>query len=140
MTTISAPINLPNINVINTLFDNDNIIVHVESTEEGTYCKCCGKYITKFHSLNKTILLNHLPAFGSPVYIKVQPIRFQCIDCDGSPTTTQKLSWCQIGGKCTVLYAKYIIDLLVNSTVQDVAHKENISYAKVISIIKKFSR
>jgi transposase len=141
MTTISIPINLPHTEAIGTMTrDNGDMVVRVKSTETGTCCKSCGKTITKFHSLNKTILLNHLPAFGNPVYIELQPIRFQCLDCKGHPTTTQKLSWYQIGGKCTELYAKYIINLLVNNTITDVVEQENISYKRVESIIKKFSR
>lgn len=141
MNTISVPINLPNTEVTNvTTRDNGDIIVRVKSTETETKCKHCGKTISKFHSLNKTILLNHLPAFGNPVYIEFQPSRYQCFDCKGHPTTTQKLSWYQIEGKCTELYAKYIIDLLVNNTIADVAAQESISYKRVMSIAKKFSR
>ncbi len=141
MTTISVPINLPNTEIIKvTICDNGDIIVRVKSTETETCCKDCGKKIRKFHSLNKMLLLNHLPAFGNPVYIELQPVRYQCLDCKGHPTTTQKLSWYQIPGKCTELYAKYIIDLLVNNTITDVAEQENISYKRVESIIKKFSR
>lgn len=136
MTTISLPINLSNIKIISSdRLNNGDIIVHVKSTETGTICKCCGKYITKVHSLNKTIILHHLPAFGNSVYIKFQPVRFQCLDCVGSPTTTQIPSWYQSRGKCTMLYAKYIINMLVNSTIQDVAKKENLTYERVSSII-----
>jgi transposase len=141
MTTITVPINLPNTEIINiTTRDNGDMIVRVKSTETETCCKHCGKTITKFHSLNKMLLLNHLPAFGNPVYIEFQPARYQCLDCKGHPTTTQKLSWYQISGKCTELYAKYIINLLVNNTITDVVEQENISYKRVESIIKKFSR
>ena len=126
MTTISVPLKLSDMTVINTnVLTNDDIVVHVESTESGTFCKHCGKYITKYHSLNKTVLLNHLPAFGTPVYIKFQPIRYECTDCDS--TTTLKPSWYQSVGHCTQLYAQPILDLLVNSTIQDVAKQENIS-------------
>ena len=138
MTTISAPINLSNINVINTNILNDgSIIVQVKSTETGTCCKQCGKYITKYHSLNKKIKLNHLPAFGNSVYIEFQPIRYQCTDCNGTPTTTHKPSWYQSVGHCTQLYAKYILNLLVNSTIKDVAEQESISYKRIVNIIKR---
>ncbi len=132
MTTISVPINIPNINVTNiNILDND-IIVKVE-----TDCKCCGQYIDKAHSLNKTIKLRNLPSFGNTVYIEFQPTRFQCFDCDGFPTTTEKLSWYQSAGHCTQLYAEYIINLLVNSTITEVAKQENITHKKVIGIINK---
>ncbi len=137
MTTISVPINLPDVNVINVnILNNSDIVVRVESTKAGTFCKHCGKYITKYHSLNKTVILNHLPSFGNSVYIEFQPIRYSCIDCDGSPTTTEKPSWYQSTGHCTELYAKYILDLLINSTIKDVERQENITYKRIISIIK----
>lgn len=135
MTTISVPLNLSQINVTGILTDNDDLIVSVESTELGTCCKHCSKYITQYHSLNKTVTLNHLSAFGTPVYIKFQPIRYKCIHCDS--TTTQKPFWYQSIGHCTQLYSKYILNLLVNSTLQDVAKQENIYYKRVINIIKQ---
>lgn len=138
MTTISVPINIPNINVTNiNILDNNDIIVKVENTIVGTSCKCCGQYIDKAHSLNKTITLKHLPSFGNSVYIEFQPTRFQCINCEGFPTTTEKLPWYQSAGHCTQLYAEYIINLLVNSTITDVAKQENITHKKVIGIINK---
>ena len=137
-TLINVPINLPNIEIINiNVLDNDDIIVRVKSTETGTCCKNCGKHITKYHSLNKTIRLKHLPTFGKTVYIEFQPIRYQCTDCDGRPTTTEKPTWYQSAGHCTQVYAKYILNLLVNSTVKDVAMQENITYKKIMTIIKK---
>ena len=136
MTAISVPLNLSDIIVINTnVLINHDRVVHVVSTELGTDCKQCGQYITQYHSLNKTVLLNHLPAFGIPVYIKFQPIRYECMDCKS--TTTQKPPWYQSVGHCTQLYAQHILDLLVNSTIQEVAQQENISYKRVINIIKK---
>ncbi len=135
MTTISVPLNLPQVNVTKILTNNDNLTVFVESTELETCCKDCGKQITQYHSLNKTITLNHLSAFGKPVYIKFQPIRYKCTDCDS--TTTQKPIWYQSIGHCTQLYAESILDLLVNSTIQDVARQENISYKRIINIIKQ---
>ena len=138
MTTISIPLNLPNIKVINTTTSDDgDITLKVKSTETGTYCKHCGKYINNYHSLNKMVFLNHLPAFGTPVYIEFQPIRFQCNHCEGHPTTTQKPSWYQSTGHCTDHYAKHIINLLVNSTLKDVALQENISHKRVFTIVNK---
>ena len=124
ITNIFIPINLPNTEVIKVdILENGDIIVRIKSTETGTFCKCCGKPITKYHSLNKTVRIKHLPAFGNDVYIEFQPMRYQCFDCKGNPTTTQKPSWYQSKGQCTETYAKYIINQLVNSTVLDVARK-----------------
>ena len=139
MTTFSSPINLPNIKVTGQeTLDNGDIIVRVECLENGTHCKCCGKHIIKRHSLNKIIRLKHLPSCGDDVYIESQLVRYQCIDCNGSPTTTQKPSWYQSTGLCTDIYAKHIITELINSTISDVASKEGITQDRVNSIIKRY--
>jgi len=135
MTKISVSLDLPNVNVTNIVETNDNLTVFVESTELGACCKHCGKHITHYHDLNKIITLDHLPVFGIPVSIKFQPIRYKCADC-GS-TTTQKPSWYQSIGHCTQSYAAFILNLLVNSTIQDVASQTGISYKRVINIIKQ---
>ncbi len=105
MTTISVPLNLSQVNVTKILTNNNDLTVFVGSTESGTCCKDCGQQITHYHSLNKTITLNHLSAFGKPVYIKFQPIRYECTDCHS--TTTQKPIWYQSVGHCTQSYGKY---------------------------------
>ena len=138
MTIISIPLNLPNVEVISTTTSDDgDIILKVKSTEKGVHCKHCGKYISNYHSLNKLIRLNHLPAFGTPVYIEFQPIRFQCTHCEGNKTTTQKPSWYQSTGHCTNSYAKHILNLLVNSTLKDVALQEGISHKRVFTIVNQ---
>lgn len=139
MTTINIPLNLDNVDVIDsTTLDSGEILLHIKSTENGTCCKHCGKPISKYHSLNKMIRLNHLPAFGTPVYIDFQPVRYQCTDCSGHPTTTQKPSWYQSTGHCTQAYAKHILNLLVNSTIEDVALQENISYKRAFNIVQQY--
>jgi transposase len=122
MTTYASHINLDHVEIIDSsTLETGEIVLKVKSTEEGTCCKRCGQRITAYHSLNKTIRLNHLPAFGTTVYIDFQPIRYQCLDCEGFPTTTQKPSWYQSRGHCTTAYAQHILKLLVNSTIEDVA-------------------
>jgi len=137
MTAISVPINLSDIEVINTdILDNGTLIVKVKSTKVGTCCKHCGKYTASYHSLNKKVTLNHLPSFGNSVYIEFNPVRYMCTNCDGTPTTTEKPSWYISKGQCTEQYAEYILDLLINSTIQDVSRQANITYKRIVSIVK----
>lgn len=139
MNTIAAHLDIINIEIISiTKLENGSIVIHVKSTENGTCCKHCGKHITKYHGLNKTIIINHLSIFGKPTYIQFQPVRFQCLECSGRPTTTQQVSWYKSACQCTEEYALYIIKQLINSTIQDVARQEGISYKKVVSIVNKY--
>lgn len=137
MTSFFSFLNLTNTNIINQEnLDNGDIILDIESTEKGTLCKCCGKHINKYHGLNKIIKLKHLPSCENNVYIKFQSLRYQCLECEGHPTTTQKPAWYQSSGLCTKPYAIHIIKKLINSTISDVASGENITFARVESIIK----
>jgi hypothetical protein len=55
---IPIPINIAGIRVLNTQIRQDNtIIIDVESEENGTHCRHCGKFIQKFHGLDRPILL-----------------------------------------------------------------------------------
>ena len=138
MTTFFSPINLENIKIIKQEIVNGDIYLTIESTENGTTCKCCNKHIDKYHGLNKAVILKHLPSCGSNVYLIFQTIRYQCLECEGKPTTTQKPSWYQSNGLCTKSYAQHILKELVNSTISDVASKEDITYDRVASIIKAY--
>ena len=137
MTAISVPINLSNIEVMNTdILDNGALIVKVKSTKVGTFCKRCGEYTACYHSLNKKVTLNHLPSFGNSVYIEFNPVRYICTNCEGTPTTTEKPSWYMSKGQCTEQYAEYILNLLINSTIQDVSGQAGITYKRIVSIVK----
>ena len=137
MTSISIPLNLENIEITNTYKDDkDNLIIQLKSTEKGTFCKHCGEYIENYHSLNKVVRLNHLSAFGIPVYIEFQPIRYQCQNCQGK-TTTQIPNWYQSKGHCTKQYAQHIVNSLVNNTIKKVAGLENITYNRIYTIIEE---
>lgn len=60
-------------------------------------------------------------------------MRYECEHCKS--TTTQKLDWYEQRHTCTKVYEEHIILLLINSTVQDVSIKENISYDIVENIL-----
>lgn len=138
MTIINIPLDLDNVELIDTCtLETGELVLKVKSTEKGTCCKHCDQHIDKYHSLNKTVRLNHLPVFGTPVYIEFQPIRYQCRSCKGQPTTTQKPSWYQSTGHCTKNYATHILNSLVNSTIEDVALFENISHKRVFNIVNQ---
>jgi transposase len=73
--------------------EKGDFIITVRSTVEGTICRRCGRKITMPYGSGREITLRHLPILGKNVYIRIRPARYQCPDCDGNPTTTQKLPW-----------------------------------------------
>ncbi|MCP3683038.1 MAG: ISL3 family transposase, partial [bacterium] len=79
----------------------------------------------------------HLPILGKETYILISPPRFKCFDCPGKPITTQTPSWYTQRSPNTTVYENYIIMQLVNSTVSDVAHRENLGEDAIQGIIDR---
>lgn len=59
--------------------------------------------------------------------MRIKAKRGICESCDEHPTTNQRLSWYDYKSRYTKAYLDYLMLLLVNSTLEDVAIKENIS-------------
>jgi transposase len=116
---------------------NGDFVITVTSTVAGTQCRRCGRTIDKFHGYDREIELRHLPILGRKVYIRIRPARYQCPDCDGGPTTTQKTSWYHPGSPQTKAYEKHILLTLINGTVKDVSIKEGIGYEAVMGMIHR---
>ena len=91
---ITIPLDIPDVRVLQTSLNaRGEIIITIESTKAGTQCRKCGKWITKLHGRDEWVTIRHLPAFGRPSYLRYRPNRYQCLDCEGHPTTTQSLTW-----------------------------------------------
>ncbi|EDN67938.1 Transposase, IS204/IS1001/IS1096/IS1165 [Beggiatoa sp. PS] len=67
--------------------------IYVKSTIEGGTCHICGKHITKPHGKDREKRIRHLPILGRETYLIVKLPRFQCVDCERKPTTTQAVAW-----------------------------------------------
>ncbi len=90
-------LNIPSVKVEKVEVDREgNYRITVHSTEEGTLCHKCGKPIHKPYGLGELITLRYLPILGKQVYIRIRPSRYQCSDCDGNPTTTQRAPWYEL--------------------------------------------
>ena len=138
MTEISVFLELPDIEVIGAKRKkNGDYHIWVKSTETGTHCKKCGKFIKKFQGYNKEIILRHLPILDNRVYIHIKPLRYKCTDCDKKPTTTQKVSWYTPKSPYTKAYEEYILRCLINSTIEDVSIKEDIGYESIMGVIDR---
>jgi len=136
MTEISVFLDIPDIEVIGVeRTKNGDYYISVQSTQKGTTCRKCGKFIEKFHGYEKEIVLRHLPILDNKVFIKIKPIRYMCSD---KPTTTQKSSWYTPRRSYTNAYEEYILRCLINSTVEDVSIKEDIGYESIMGVIDRY--
>jgi transposase len=136
--TISLPLDIPDVDVLRTRINRaGDIVITVESTLKGTTCRQCGRKIDKPHGHDDWIELQHLPILGRRSYIRLRPKRYRCLSCDNKPTTTQQLNWYQSRCSATKAYEKHILLQLVNSTIEDVSHKEAIGYDAIVGIVKR---
>lgn len=132
---IVFPLNLKNVVILNTEQTEDgDYIITVESTEEGTCCRVCGRRISKFHAHDEWICLRHLSILGRRVYIRLRPKRYKC-SCSHKPTTTQQLDWYESRSPHTKEYDEHLMLQLVNSTIEDVSQKEQVGYDAVVGAL-----
>ena len=136
---LNISLDIPNVEVEKLEIDRDgHYRITVHSTEQGTHCRKCGIFIDHFYGYSPQITLRHLPILGQQVEICIRPKRYQCQECDGKPTTTQKLGWYEHRSPHTQAFEQRILLACVNSTVLDVSIKEGISYEAVRGIIDRY--
>jgi transposase len=132
-------LDIPDVRIIKTEMNaTGDFIITVESTVEGSECHRCGRRITKPYGHDREMTLRHLSILGKKTYIRIRPKRYQCRDCEGRPTTTQKASWYEPRSEQTKVYEKHILLALVNSTVTDASVKEDIGYEAVMGIVERY--
>jgi transposase len=137
--SIHIPLDLPDVRVLEvSKTEEGHWLIRIESTLKGTTCHRCGQQIINFHGFDHPIRLRHLPLFNTPVWIEFRPKRYQCHNCNGKPTTTQRLKWHELRSPNTKPYEQWLLCLLINSTVADVARKLKISDEIVTGVLERW--
>ena len=111
--------------------------ITIETTEQSTACRLCGKELKKCHGCDKQRKVRHLPVFGKPTYIIYKPHSYICEDCDNQPTTTATPSWHKQNSHYTVDYETHVLMELVNSTLVDVSVKEQLTEKSVKGVLDR---
>ncbi|MDC0535996.1 transposase [Francisellaceae bacterium] len=119
-------LNLPDTKITNCEIINDKIYIDVQSTLDEVNCSKCGKP-TKSKGYAEMREIRHLPMNGLECYLRIKAKRGICEHCDDHPTTNQRLEWYDYKSRYTKAYLDYLMLFLVNSTLADVAIKENLS-------------
>jgi transposase len=136
---IQVPLNLPDICILSTqTTEQGHWLIRVESTLDGTRCRRCGREIGDLHGLDAAVRLRHLPLFDVPVFLEIQPKRYRCPACVGTPTTTQRCAWYEPRSPNTKAYEQWALRMLINSTVADVARKLAISEETINGILDRW--
>ncbi len=135
--TLATVLDIPDVEVLKVELIDDEVHIHVESTQSGTRCRSCGKRLTKSCGHGRERVLRHLPVFGRPTFIHIRPIRFECPHCRERPTTTQRVSWYDPRSPHTRAYEEYLLVQLRGSTVADVELKEGIGYEAIMGVLER---
>jgi transposase len=137
-TEVTIPLGIPNVRVLKTeIGERGEIIITIESRKSGTTCRKCGKWILKLHGQEEWITIRHLAVFGRASFLRYRPRRYQCQNCEGHPTTTEKLDWHDSNSPHSFAYDNHILLQLVNSTVEDVSRKAGLSYDSVAGTLER---
>ncbi len=135
---VIVPLDIPDVRVLRTeLGEKNELIIVVESTKGGVRCRKCGQWINKPHGQDEWVMIRHLPAFGRASYLRYRPKRYQCGNCEGRPTTTEKLDWRESNSPHSFAYDEHILLQLINSSIEDVSQKESISYDSVLGTLER---
>ena len=135
---ISIALDIEDVTVLKVEIGKDGSLhIQLESTLKYAYCRKCGQRITTLHSYDEWVKVQHLPILDKAVFLSYRPKRYECPDCDGKPTSTQQLTWHEPHSPHTKAYDAYLLRLLVNSTVSDVAHKANMPYESVWGVVER---
>ena len=136
--TIRFPLDIPQVDVLATKQTRDNkFIITVESLRETTKCGICKQEIACTYGHGLAVRLRHLPILGQETYIVIRPRRAQCPTCQHKPTTTQTLKWYDQRSPHTKSYDRYLMKLLIGSTVADVSLKENLGHDAVLGALDR---
>lgn len=135
---VTVPLDIPDVRVLKTeLNERGELIITIESTKTGVSCRRCGHWIEKFHGHDDWVILRHLPVFGRSSYLRYRPRRYQCLECEGHPTTTQSVDWHDPHSPHTFAYDEHLLLELVGSTVMDVSLKERLCYDAVLGALER---
>src|SRR5271157_902990 len=137
---IRIPLDIGDVNVLEVEYKGGAYHIKLESRLNYGYCRKCGQKISDLHERDEWVKVQHLPILDRAVFLYYQPKRYRCYACDNQPTTTQQLSWHWPNSPHSVAYDQYLLRALVNSTVEDVTHKEQVSYASMVGVLERCVR
>ena len=136
--TITIPLDIPGIRIISTQTKSEGrIFIEVESLDEQVKCGVCGQEIMCNYGVGELKEIRHLPILGRETIVCIRPKRGQCFNCPTHPRTTQLLEWYEAKSPHTKAYDRYLMKLLIGSTIEEVSLKEQVGYDAILGALKR---
>ncbi len=82
--------------------------------------------------------MRHTPIFEHRTEIVIRPKRDRCASCHDHPTTTQRLDWYDPRSAFTRAFEHSLLRALINSTLEDVAHKDAVTPEQLEGILDRY--
>ena len=137
--SFQIPLDLADVRIVEvSKTEKGDWLLKLESTQDSATCHQCGREIHDFHGYDAPLRLRHLPIFEVPVYVEIRPKRYRCRECDNTPTSTQSLDWHEPRSPNTKPYENWLLRMLVNATVSDVARKLEVSEGIVTGVLDRW--
>ena len=134
---ITIPLDIADVDVLSVESRGGAYHIKVESSLEYATYRKCGQVIRALHEREDWVKVQQLPILDRAVFVYYQPKRYRCPECEGGPTRTQRLSWHEPNSPHTVAYDHYLLRMLVNSTLEDVTHKAQVSYDSLVGVLDR---
>lgn len=135
--TFLIELGIPNLEVTDcTHNDKMGYVITVKNTLNGTTCYKCAQYIYTKDGFEPPLHIRHLPILGHQVILQIYPQRYECRKCNA--ITTQQVPWRLKKSPNTIYFEEHILSQLMNSTIEDVARREDTSYDIVRGIINRY--
>ena len=134
--TIEGTEDIENVDILNS--ENNEagqLILTARNTDESVCCHSCGKVATELYGHADVRVVSHTSCFGLETYIRFCPKRYECPHC--GKTTTQLLPCLELYRYHIIPYESHVLLQLVNSTVADIAIKENLTVDEVQGILDR---
>ena len=133
-TFLNDLLDLPDTEVIGYEIKNGQVFIEVKSTQPFVLCKKCGKK-TKAKGYGKRRVIRHLPMSDRTCFLVIELRRGRCEYCDDHPTSTENVVWCEENSRYTTPYIDGLMLSLINSTLADVAIKEDLCADTIKNIL-----
>lgn len=130
-------LNLSDIKVKKVLLDaGGDYHIDITCLAKSTTCSTCGKTITQACGYCKETVIEHLPILERRVFLHVKWPRFKCHSCDGTSTSFHP-DWLNETGNKTLEFERYVLKILINSTIKDVANRLGLTEEIIEGIVNR---
>ncbi len=133
---INGLLGLPNMEVISFSFTERTVSVRLSRVTRSECCPVCGIVCGRVRSYTERVVRD-LDILGRKTYLTIVSRQFECLDCPRY--FTEDIQIVRGNSGRTIRYDDYLYKMISCSTIQQVSLKEDVCWATLNDIYKKYS-